>query len=308
MTTTDYPIDVRADRPERSSRGWAALTILLIKFVALIPHFIVLSLLSLAQIVVAFVAQVAVVFKGEYPAGMFDFVAGVLRWSTRVGTFALSLNDQYPPFSMEPDDDYPADLVIERPARSSRVYALFTVLVQVLFVALIIGLIIWITSKPYWWSSTTPSGNANTHFSSPSYGTGGLFLRELAALPHLVVLFFVALAAIFIWMIVQWAILFRAVYPQGMFDFVAGFVRWQARVSGYTLGLSDRYPPFSLEPSITLTAYVPARPSVLPPATGPSLPPPLPTGYATPSPVEPATDAEEPPEAADADEPEAPQA
>ena len=37
MALNDYPINVRADYPERSSRGWAALTILLIKFLALIP-------------------------------------------------------------------------------------------------------------------------------------------------------------------------------------------------------------------------------------------------------------------------------
>jgi hypothetical protein len=45
----------------------------------------------------------------------------------------------------------------------------------------------------------------------------GLVLRELAALPHLVVL----------------GVL-------GLFDFVLGFVRRQMRVDGYALGLVDR--------------------------------------------------------------------
>src|SRR5665647_237169 len=80
----DYPIDVRADCPERSSRGWAALTILLIKFLALIPHFFVLVFLGIAQFFVALIAQVAVVINGEYPPGMFAFVTGVLRWGTPV--------------------------------------------------------------------------------------------------------------------------------------------------------------------------------------------------------------------------------
>jgi hypothetical protein len=31
MALNDYPIDIRADYPERSSRGWAALTILSMK-------------------------------------------------------------------------------------------------------------------------------------------------------------------------------------------------------------------------------------------------------------------------------------
>jgi hypothetical protein len=42
-------------------------------------------------------------------------------------------------------------------------------------------------------------------------------------------------------------ILVSARFPSGMFGFVAGFVRWQTRVNGYALGLTDRYPPFSLE-------------------------------------------------------------
>jgi hypothetical protein len=63
MTLPDYPIDLCADRPERSSRGWAALTILFIKFIALIPHFIVLFFLDIAQRLVAFVAQVVVIFR-----------------------------------------------------------------------------------------------------------------------------------------------------------------------------------------------------------------------------------------------------
>ena len=45
MALNDYPIDFRVDYPERSSRGWAALTILLIKFLTLIPHFFVLFFL-----------------------------------------------------------------------------------------------------------------------------------------------------------------------------------------------------------------------------------------------------------------------
>jgi hypothetical protein len=39
-----------------------------------------------------------------------------------------------------------------------------------------------------------------------------------------------------------------------MFDLVAGIVRWETRVNGYALGLSDRYPPSTLEPSLTAAA------------------------------------------------------
>ncbi|HET6477430.1 MAG TPA: DUF4389 domain-containing protein [Thermoleophilia bacterium] len=115
MAPIDYPVDVRADYPRRSSRLWAVLTIFWIKFLAVLPHAIVLVFLGIAQFVVALFAQFVVVFKGEYPARMHQFVTGVLRWQTRVTAFVLSVNDRYPPFSLQEIDDYPIDVVAERP-------------------------------------------------------------------------------------------------------------------------------------------------------------------------------------------------
>ena len=186
-------------------------------------------------------------------------VAGVLRWSTRVGAFLLSITARYPPFTLEPDTAYPVDVVLERPARSNRLYALFTVIVQAgLFVAGIAFVVYLIHHG----SSTTVDNNGNVgsarfDFGSPPGGSG-LALREIAALPHLIVLAVLGIAALVVWIVVQWVILFRAVYPRGMFDFTAGVIRWQTRVSGYTLGLSDRYPPFTFESSTGQTATGPA--------------------------------------------------
>ena len=48
--------------------------------------------------------------------------------------------------------------------------------------------------------------------------------------------------------IVTWfALLFTGRYPQGMYDFVAGALRYQTRVYGYA-ACSDQYPPFSGDP------------------------------------------------------------
>ena len=267
MALNDYPIDIRAGYPERSSRGWAALTILLIKFIALIPHFFVLIFLGIAQFVVALIAQVAVAINGEYPPGMFDFVAGVLRWDTRVAAFVLSLNDRYPPFTLQPVADYPVDVVVQRPARSSRLYALFTVVVEVAFIATMIALAVHFARHMGGGAST----GRRYDFSSNA-GTG-LLLRQIAALPHIVVLFFLGIAAVVHWVVAQWVILFSARFPRSMFDFVAGFVRWQTRVSGYALGLSDRYPPFTFEPSMKATEPprppAPLAPTPLPPTPRP---------------------------------------
>jgi hypothetical protein len=259
MTVNDYPIDVRADYPVRSSRGWAALTILLIKFLALIPHFFILLFLGIAQFFAALIAQVAVVINGEYPPRMFAFVTGVLRWGTRVSAFILSLNDRYPPFTLRPVEGYPVNVVAERPAKSSRVYALFTVVVEVVFIAAMIALAVHF-ARDTGGNTSTGSGY---NFSSNA-GTG-LLLRQIAALPHFIVLFFLGIAVFVLWVVVQWWILFTARFPRGMFNFVAGVVRWQTRVSGYALGLSDRYPPLSFEPS-TRGPEPPLPSAPLPPA------------------------------------------
>jgi len=62
----------------------------------------------------------------------------------------------------------------------------------------------------------------------------------------MVVLWVLAIMAVFIaWL----AILFAGRYPQGLFDFVVGVMRWSNRVSAYAfLLVTDVYPPFRLSP------------------------------------------------------------
>jgi Domain of unknown function (DUF4389) len=46
-------------------------------------------------------AWFAIVFTGTYPWGMFGFVEGVFRWTSRVTAYAFTLvTDQYPPFRL----------------------------------------------------------------------------------------------------------------------------------------------------------------------------------------------------------------
>jgi len=145
------------------------------------------------------------------------------------------------------------------PSQSSRLYALFTVIVEVIAIAGGITLAVYLARHAGSGMRSGGSGN----FSSNA-GTG-LLLRQIAALPHIVVLFFLGIAAVVLWVVAQWVILFSARFPRGMFDFVAGVVRWQTRVSGYALGLSDQYPPFTFEPSMK-AAEPPLAPAPLPPA------------------------------------------
>jgi Domain of unknown function (DUF4389) len=113
---TDTPVAVRGDIDEPLGRWrW------LVKWFLVIPHLVVLFFLWVAFFALTFVAGVSIAFTGRYPAEIFDFNVGVLRWTWRVNFYAFTLGtDRYPPFSLAPDPTYPAELAIERPAQLSR--------------------------------------------------------------------------------------------------------------------------------------------------------------------------------------------
>lgn len=72
-------------------------------------------------------------------------------------------------------------------------------------------------------------------------------VKWLLAIPHIVVLFLLSIAAIVSVVVAWFAILFTGRYPRALFDFVVGVARWALRVNAYAfLLVTDRYPPFSL--------------------------------------------------------------
>jgi hypothetical protein len=74
-------------------------------------------------------------------------------------------------------------------------------------------------------------------------------VKWFLAIPHYIVLFFLDYALFFAVIVAWFAILVTGRYPRGMFGFVEGVIRWNVRVTAYTLTLvTDRYPPFRLAP------------------------------------------------------------
>lgn len=89
----DYPEDV-----ENDLNRWLPL----VKWFLAIPHYIVLFFLAIGVVFAVIVAWFAILFTGEYPRSIFDFVVGVGRWSLRVSAYAfLLVTDEYPPFSLQ---------------------------------------------------------------------------------------------------------------------------------------------------------------------------------------------------------------
>jgi hypothetical protein len=241
----DYPVRVRIDYPQRSSRGWAILTIFLIKLLALIPHGIVLAVLGVGAAIVFVIAQIAVVATGVFPPGLFAFLTGYIRWYTRVEAFLLSVTDRYPPFSLESDPSYPVDVEVDYPQSSSKTLAALSL------VFVVIGLIVFAVFIGDLIHNVTPSTSSWRRPFSWVGGTGAenpaALFRLILLIPHLIIVAILGIAVGIIWFIVQWVILFVARFPEGMHKFVAQWLGWAARVAVYSNGLTDSYPPFTLE-------------------------------------------------------------
>jgi Domain of unknown function (DUF4389) len=75
----------------------------LVKWFLAIPHYVVLIFLLIGAIIATIIAWFAILFTGQYPRGLFDYVEGVMRWANRVIGYAFVLvTDQYPPFRLAP--------------------------------------------------------------------------------------------------------------------------------------------------------------------------------------------------------------
>lgn len=211
---TRYPVRVRGELDPGLSRWqW------LVKWILAIPHYIVLFFLHIAVLVVTVIAFFAILFTGRYPRALFDFSVGVKRWRWRVTFYALSAlgTDKYPPFSLRPNAEYPADLEVDYPQRLSR------------------GLVL-----VKWWLLAIPH-----YLILLAFFTGGW--RFLMVDPNEVVGYDLPPLIAILLVISVLGLLFTGRYPKGLYDFVIGINRWAIRVRAYSALMRDEYPPFRLD-------------------------------------------------------------
>jgi Domain of unknown function (DUF4389) len=71
--------------------------------------------------------------------------------------------------------------------------------------------------------------------------------RLILAIPQLVVVAILGIAALLVWLIAFFAVLFTGRWPEGLRTFVVGYMRWVTRVEAYIGLLTDAYPPFRLD-------------------------------------------------------------
>jgi Domain of unknown function (DUF4389) len=206
-----YPATLSARLEEPLSR-W----LWIVKWLLLIPHYVVLIVLGIGVVIATIVAWFAILFTGRYPRGIFDFNLGVLRWMWRVSFYGYSAlgTDRYPPFSLQEERDYPATLDVDYQAEHSR-WRTFGRLVLAIPQLLIIGIL--------------ESGGAGFTVGHGHYGEIATPWSGLIGLLALIVGF---------------ALLFTTRYLRELFDFIVGLNRWVFRVIVYVLLMSDTYPPF----------------------------------------------------------------
>jgi hypothetical protein len=247
-TRTPYPVRLDASQDPSASRGlW------LVKWLLLVPHYVVLTFLWLAFLIVSVVAFFAILFTARYPRPLFDFNVGVLRWSWRVhyyGYWALG-TDRYPPFTLAEVPDYPAHLDVAHPERLSRGLVLvkwwLLAIPHYLVLSVFVGGGIWLGTR---------AGTADSAWDD-GWGAGVSLVALL-----------VFIAAI--------VLLFTGRYPRPLYDFVLGMDRWALRVTAYAALMTDRYPPFRLDQGGTDPGSVPAAPLAPSPSGVPAVAPPAP--------------------------------
>ena len=209
-----YPVHLDADSAPHASR-W----LWLVKWLLAIPHVIVLAFLWAAFAVLSIAAFFAILVTGRYPRVLFDFNAGVLRWSWRVAYWSYGAlgTDRYPPFTLEEVPDYPAHLEIDYPEHLSRGLVLvkwwLLAIPHYVVVALLVG-------------SGSYAVRDAEHWRTVGTQTGLIGILVLVA--------GVLLAA-------------TGRYPQALYDLLLGLNRWVIRVAAYVGLMTDAYPPFRLD-------------------------------------------------------------
>lgn len=69
------------------------------RLILVIPQLFAIWAISIAWAVTTVIAWFSILLTGRYPAALYDFAVGALRWNLRVEAYLLLLTDRYPPFS-----------------------------------------------------------------------------------------------------------------------------------------------------------------------------------------------------------------
>jgi uncharacterized protein DUF4389 len=82
---------------------------------------------------------------------------------------------------------------------------------------------------------------------SGSPTVGSALVRILYVIPSLILLALLFIFGAIVWLLALVLVLVNERYPESVWRFLCGIVRWEANVLAYLASLTGRYPPFALE-------------------------------------------------------------
>ncbi|QMU77107.1 DUF4389 domain-containing protein [Streptacidiphilus sp. PB12-B1b] len=114
------------DVPEPGrQRRWTVL----LRWLLLVPQFVVLFVLGIAAVVVTVVGWFSALVLGRLPEPVAGFLLRYLAYQTRVHGYAMLLVDRYPPFAFDAPE-YPIRIEV-RPGRLNRLAVLFRIILMI---------------------------------------------------------------------------------------------------------------------------------------------------------------------------------
>jgi len=96
-----------------------------------IPQVVVLFFVFIGAFFVLVFGWFGALFTGRLPASASNFLAGAIRWGTRVSGYAFFLTDEYPPFSLDDDPAYPIKIAIPPGDDLNRLAVLFRIILVI---------------------------------------------------------------------------------------------------------------------------------------------------------------------------------
>jgi hypothetical protein len=106
-----YPVSYAADHAEDGRNRLTAF----FRGIVTIPWLIVGALYGIGASIAVVIAWFALVFTARYPQGIYDFIAGYVRFISRVNGFYYLATDEFPSFNGNDDDSYPIRVGIPAP-------------------------------------------------------------------------------------------------------------------------------------------------------------------------------------------------
>ncbi len=94
---------------------------------------------------------------------------------------------------------------------------------------------------------------------SPTVGSA--LLRLIYSIPSAFVFLLLGIVSVIVWLIAAVIVLIRESYPEGLYNFQRGVLRWEARLLGYHASLVEEYPPFALDMGADLASPAVESPS-----------------------------------------------